>query len=105
MKDVNFAIMNEAIIQEKINGGKGVINLPQKTIDKINSDIAKDVAFLQSMGLMDYSLYVVVESRHDRTLASRLNASSGKLILRPRRNAFRSYDSNEVYHIGIIDYL
>ena len=69
-------------------------------LKQINKILKKDGEFLSKMGLMDYSLLLVIESakKGDRFLPTiRGNRIS--------RNMFLSKDRQIIYHIGIIDYL
>ena len=59
--------------------------------------------FLKSKNIMDYSLYVVVETNE-------MDPETYEYIMnqdrkRKKRHIFLSKDAKEIYHIGIIDYL
>ena len=54
--------------------------------------LESDATFLAKWGLMDYSLYLVVERR---------SGTQRNLT----RNEFLSVDGTELYHLSVIDYL
>lgn len=59
-------------------------------MSQIESMAQADSLFLRDHGLMDYSLLLVIEQ-------SKAAASS--------RNVFAAQGGNELYHLGIIDFL
>ena len=77
----------------------------------------KDVEFLRSFGIMDYSLLFAIEQnpKYRGTQKSRTSVEEEELDLdldelekedfAEMRHKFRSTDGKYFYHLGIIDYL
>ena len=63
------------------------------------STLRADSKFLQSQGIMDYSLLLVTEQLPVS------QSSSGLSHPEFGRNSYSSIDRKEAYHFGIIDYL
>lgn len=87
LKDVNLSKLNQHFREEKI--GKQVVNLPALKSKKLNEIIAADAKFLESLGIMDYSLNLVAESRqivermsgiHHSPAASTLSLSRNEVL-------------------------
>ena len=85
--------MLENDLDKKSSSVKRVVNVDVETAVHLNSIIKADTAFLMGHNLMDYSLFITVESAIG--------------FSRSVTNRNRMYSSNfaEIYHIGIIDYL
>ena len=63
LKDENIRILNAELHKESADIGRSsVVNLDFAKIDSLNKMIKDDAKFLSRMGLMDYSLYLAVES-------------------------------------------
>lgn len=69
---------------------------------RIETLIKKDGKFLETQGLLDYSLFVVIERVEQKSESELLLAQE---VAKSSPNAFLSIDGRELYHIGIIDYL
>ena len=85
----------------------------QKNLENI---LSVDTKFLCSHNLMDYSLYLVVEQKkssgenlkalyRNRSAAFSVSSINTGLAVGGNRNLLGSFKGNEVYHIGLIDYL
>lgn len=77
-------------------GGRNLVNVDTSTAELISLVLETDSRFLRDHNLLDYSCYLVVESKHHDPI---------KHQRRINRNKFISSDGMEAYHIGIIDYL
>lgn len=97
LKDNNFILCRD----QKAKSGKEFISL-EGSAGRLKAALRKDVKFLQTIGLMDYSLLLAVEKRDkDRDLCFSLNLDHQKGG--PTYNIVSN--ANVTYHISIIDYL
>ena len=87
LKDNDFALLQSKTTKKIFNLSDHVSKLLIKNLDK-------DVEFLKSKGLLDYSFFVAVE--YCEGMHTRIHTS---------RHSFFSENMHEVYHFGIIDYL
>lgn len=87
LKDLDFKAINNVLKD------KNVFSLSEKQQTKIIQILAKDVDFLRSNWLLDYSFFVAVEYFDGQ----------GKLDV--SRHSYLSSSGNEIYHFGIIDFL
>jgi hypothetical protein len=55
LKDVNFIEMNRALVETHL------INLEERDSQALRDTISKDCIFLANNGIMDYSLFLVIE--------------------------------------------
>ena len=78
--------------------GKSILQLTANDEKELAEILAVDSQFLMRRGLMDYSLYLVVEAAGKRHLQEDQEGLEG-------RNLWRSESGRELYHIGVIDYL
>lgn len=93
LKDINYCELNK-------ESKRNIIRLSSKNIKFLNDILRADSKFLQSQGIMDYSLLLVTEK-----LPVSHSASSGLNSPKFGRNSYLSNDKKEAYHFGIIDYL
>ena len=79
-------------------------------IKNIRSTLAKDNAFLQGLGFLDYSLLLAVEKvKYPHTIEIPKDFEAETIreqrLLAKNRHRFASSCGNYVYHIAIIDYI
>lgn len=91
LKDINFIELNNCHQHYKLN----LLNLNPLDNEYLLGILEKDSQFLKENGLLDYSLYLVIELA---PTAIDRNKDYG-------RNILLSNDCDEVYHIALIDYL
>ena len=91
LKDLNFIEMNVSIQHKQLN----FLDLAPLDRELLLETLEKDSLFLKEFELMDYSVYLAVE-KTPRGFDRRQNYG---------RNVFISSEGNEIYHIGLIDYL
>lgn len=70
-------------------------------MNRINQVLGQDAKFLGQMGLMDYSLLLVVEERTAKGIKATRTLEDPATC----HNKILSQDKKLIYHIGVIDYL
>jgi hypothetical protein len=124
LKDMNFIKYSDLHHRKR---GFPLINLRDVDVKRVIFSLRKDVAFLKSQELMDYSLLLVIERRYQNEITGVVGddrfsisqeereAGSSSLIqdetliqkdfskFLKKKHSFTN--GNRVYHIAIIDYL
>ena len=90
LKDLNLMQLEQNLNQN----GRDVISILPKDKKDLMKVLQRDTQFLRDRKIMDYSLFLSVEKVQ----------SKGKQYTMSR-TMFRSRNGDEMYHIGIIDYL
>ena len=77
LKDCNLRLLNEAIDSKKTKLQKtSVVSLEMNKTNELNAIVKRDAKFLRDHGIMDYSLFLSVESKmHIQRQDSSLNSS------------------------------
>lgn len=89
LKCMNFVDLNSS--------KRKLVRLDTEQAEHILDTLDSDSRFLARMNMMDYSVLLDIEQVTAKTDMSRLHSLN--------RNEFVSYDSKNIYHIGLIDFL
>ena len=96
MKDTNLIQLNKR---------NKVVSIDYRQQKQLRRIIHLDTQFLASLGIMDYSLFLVVEK--NRTFEKKQKIKNELLVKKQERhrNMYLSPNLEELYHVGIIDWL
>lgn len=105
LKDQNFMACSE----KKARSNQQFLEFQNSDRYRIISSIKKDVEFLKTQGLMDYSLFVVIERKDTRSsLAFDLDIQTREIFFGDQFDLAAKHqftNLTKILHISLIDYL